>query len=174
MEGEINMDKLLIHLMQSFILTLFIWSATLQAESIIHWENEREYRVTVSDNNKPLLSIAVEYLGKTPNNNKIIKHNWKAVDTDFYRETIKNLSESDIHIKEIKYSLDRGQLYTPRIKGGNKIKATYGTHVIKANESLSRDNAWVWSKRDNTLHRIFKFTWNDKTMDVDIPFVYQK
>ncbi|MCF6204447.1 MAG: hypothetical protein L3J59_12410 [Methylococcaceae bacterium] len=166
------MEKLFLSFIQIFTITIAVWSFSVQAESSTYWLNEREYTVTVSDNNKPILSVGIEYQGKAPKGNELIKHNWKAVDTDFYRETFKNLSGSSIGIKEVKYFLDHGQLHTPRIKGGKKIKMTYGTTLIKANELLFRNNAWVWAKRENILHRMFVFTYDNQEIEVDIPLVY--
>ena len=171
-EEVIRMSKLFLPFIQMFAIAIVVWSFSVQAESSIHWLNEREYTVTVSDNNKPILSVGIEYQGKAPYGNEVIKHNWKAVDTDFYRETFKNLSGSNISIKEVKYFLEHGQLHTPRIKGEKKIKMTYGTTLIKTNESLFRNNAWVWAKRENILHRIFVFKYDDQEIDVDIPLVY--
>lgn len=168
------MNKFLSYFIHPLTISLLVWNTALQAESAIHWVNEREYNITVSDNESPLLSIDIEYQGKAPKGNKKIKQDWRSVDTDFYHLSFKNLSETNIHFKEVQYFLDRGQLHTPRIKDKPKIKQTYGTTVIKANESLIRNNAWVWSKRDNILHRIFIFTLDNKEFDVDIPLVYQQ
>jgi hypothetical protein len=167
------MKILLTYVIQIFTIFLLVWNTAVQAESTIHWDNGREYKITVSDNKKPVLSISIEYQGKTPKGNKEIKHNWSTVDTDFYHISFENLSKSNLHFKEIRYFLDRGQLYSTRIKGESRIKETYGTTVIKPSESLVRNNAWVWSKKNNTLHRIFVFTLNNKVFDVDIPLVYQ-
>ena len=170
----VKMNTFLTYFIQPLTIIILVWNTALHAESSIHWVNEREYNITVSENDKPLLSIVIEYQGKAPKGNTTIKHNWRTVDTDFYHLSYENLSESNIHIKEVQYFLDRGQLRTPRIKRKSKIKATYGTTVIKANSSLIRNNAWVWSKKDNTLHRVFVFTLDNKAFDVDIPLVYQK
>jgi hypothetical protein len=171
-EGVIRMKKIFLLFIQIFAIALLVWSFSAQAESSIHWLNEREYTVTVSDNNKPILSIGIEYQGKAPKGNELIKHNWRGIDTDFYHETFKNLSGSSLGIKEVKYFLDHGQLHTPRIKGEKKIEMTYGTTLIKANESLLRNNAWVWAKKENILHRIFIFTYGNQEIEVDIPLVY--
>jgi hypothetical protein len=94
--GEVKMTKFFSHRVQILIYVILVCSFSVQAESSIQWMNEREYRVTISDNNKPILSVVIEYQGKVPSDSEIIDHNWKSIDTDFYRETFNNLSESNI------------------------------------------------------------------------------
>jgi len=174
-EEVTDMKKARLGMFSLILMTLIFWSKTTWAESSIEWNNDREYSLTVLDNdNKPLLLIEIKYQGKSPQGDKKINHNWKAVDTDFYQEMFKNLSGSSVHIKEIKYSLDRGPLRTPRIKSESKIKVTYGTTQIMPNKTLYRDDAWVWAKRENVLHRLFVFSYKNREIEVDIPLVYQR
>ncbi len=158
-----------------YVFFIATWSCFVQAESLIHWVNEREYSVTISDNNnQPILSVAIEYIGKSPDSDKEINHNWRAIDTDFYSETFKNLTGKNIYIKTINYFLERGKLHTPRVKGKDMIQAMYGTTEIKPYASLHRTNAWVWAKKNNTLHRMFVFTKENQIIDADIPLIYQQ
>lgn len=174
-EGDHNMKILSIIMCVFFIVT---WSCFVQAENSIHWVNEREYSVTISDNsNQPILSVTIEYIGKSPespDSGEEINHNWRVIDTDFYSETFKNLTGKNIYIKTINYFLERGKLHTPRVKGKAMIQAMYGTTEIKPYALLHRSNAWVWAKKDNTLHRMFVFTKENKMFDVDIPLIYQQ
>ncbi len=172
-EGESNM-KLLSSLIGLAIVSITL-SSTVQGDNSIQWINDRDYSVSILDNsNRPILSIVIKYQGKTPYDNQVKNHNWKSFDTDFYRESFTNLTDSTIHIQEIRYFLDRGKLHTSRIKGKEQIKALYGTTRIIANESLHRNDAWIWAKKDNKLHRMFLFTYNDEKIEVDIPLVYQQ
>ncbi len=172
-EEGVDMKKIRLRISPLILMTLILRSNTTRAESTIEWINDRGYILTVLDNDKPILLIEIKYQGKAPIGDKKINHNWKAVDTDFYQETFKNLTESSVHIKEIRYSLDLGPLRTPRIKSESKIKVTYGTTQIMPNKSLYRDDAWVWAKKENVLHRLFVFSYKNREIEVDIPLVYQ-
>lgn len=173
-EEGVDMKIARLRILSLILMILIFWSNTTWAESAVERIDEREYILTVLDNAKPILLIEIRYQGKAPKGDKKIKQNWRAVDTDFYHETFTNLAESAVHIKEIRYSLDRGPLRTPRIKSESKIKATYGATKIMPNKSLYRENAWVWAKKENVLHRIFVFSYKNREIEVDIPLVYQR
>lgn len=158
-----------------FATALFSLASQVEADSTIHWVTDRDYRLSVLDNNnQPILSVKIEYQGKKPYGNEVNDHNWKFVDTDFYRESFKNLTDSTINIQKISYSLDRGRLHTPRVKNKEKVKAMYGATEINANASIHKNNAWVWSKRNNKLHRKFLFFYNNEKIEVDIPLIYRQ
>ena len=70
--------------------------------------------------------------------------------------------------------MDRGRLYSVRIKGDEKIQAMYGSSDIKPKASLHRYNAWVWAKKNNKLHRVYHFIYNNEEIEVDVPLIYQQ
>lgn len=142
-------------------------------DSEVNWHNAREYTmIAKTSNDQPVMEVHIEYIGKEPYGDESIDHNWRDVDTDFYRETIENKSNSGIDFKEIRYSMKRGKLYTQRVKTEADIQPMYGTTTLEPHTSLVRDNAWVWGKRDNVLHRNFVFAQDHERFEADIPLVY--
>ena len=140
-----NMKKIISIINLAIVISVL--SPTVEADSTLHWLNDRDYSLSVSDDsNQPILLIAIEYQGK-----RLLD------DVDVYHESFKNLTNSTINIHKISYSMDRGRLYTALIKGDEKIQAMYGSSDIKPKGSLHRYDAWVWAKKDNKLHRVYHF-----------------
>ena len=61
--AEVVTDMIKVHLVMTTIIlmTLTVWNTTTQADNAIEWINDREYSLTVLDNDKPLPLIEIKY-----------------------------------------------------------------------------------------------------------------
>jgi len=159
----------------AYTLILIGCGSSATGEAKIHWYDDREYQLYVYNlGNEPLLKIDVNYNGKSPRSGKDIQHSWQNVDTDFYDVRIENISRYLIVIDHIEYVMGKGTLYSKHTKSAIDIKKDYGQSHLSPGDVMRNDNAYVWAKDDNILHRIFVLDVEGKTIRADIPLIYQR
>ncbi|MDE1463993.1 hypothetical protein [Spartinivicinus poritis] len=146
-----------------------------QNSSDITWHNSREYTLQLYNNGMLVLNAEVNYLGKQPPVDVDIKHNWQQQDTDFYSVKFTNQYQRSIHFEKIIYQLEKGKLFSQKIKDKQEIAEDYGFVKILPGNSLLDESSYVWSYADsNILHRYFHFTVDGEHLTADLPLVYQK
>lgn len=113
-------------------------------------------------NGQETLFVVCEYLGKKPKEPHQLTHNYKKINTDFYRVTVQNLSDQDVRIVGVRYRMANGPTKPIPDATSKSIKAAWGTDVIPAKETVVQENAFVWSKsRVNRLIKNYTFVTTD-------------
>jgi hypothetical protein len=143
---------------------------------------ERNHIETVSLGGKPVLTITCQYVGKTPGDPTTYQnsHDYRSIDTDFYRITMDNLTDVDIVIKRVDYRMRKGPTLGSQTASAESIKRTWGTNIVAAKSSISRANNLVWSKSGrNALLKTYHFEFetasgNTQTFSAEVPLVYNR
>lgn len=143
---------------------------------------ERNHIETVSLGGKPVLKITCHYVGKKPGDPKTYQnsHDYRRIDTDFYRITMDNLTDVDIVLMRVDYRMQKGSILGSQTASAESIKRTWGTNIIPARSSISRANNLVWSKSSkNALLKTYYFEFetangNTQTFSAEVPLVYNR
>jgi hypothetical protein len=140
----------------------------------------RNFAKVVEHRGQPAIKIECEYVGKSPGapDAFMSKHDYRKIDTDFYRVSFENLTDDDIVIDRILYRLEKGPVKGQQSTAADSIRQTWGTNVIQAKSKISRANNMVWAKaKRNTLIKTYFFRIANgddepKTLKAEVPLVY--
>lgn len=120
----------------------------------------RNYSRTIQVEGHDVLDVRCEYLGKAPGDHDSYRssHNFRNIDTDFYKVSFTNRTESDIHIEGVSYRMADGPVRGMSSASPDSIKRTWGTNVIRPGQTISHPNSFVWSKsRTNAMVKQYQF-----------------
>jgi hypothetical protein len=109
---------------------------------------------------QPVLDINCKYLGKVPGDSSTYSssHNYRTIDTDFYRVSFTNRTDKDIHIAGVTYRMEKGPLRGQSAVSNASIKEAWGTTVIHPGKTISHSNSFVWAKvTSNTMIKTYTF-----------------
>jgi len=142
----------------------------------------RNYTKIVEVEGRTVLEITCEYVGKQPGapSSYISSHDYQSTDTDFYRLTIVNLTDTDVVIERVAYRMKTGPTKGLQFASAESIQKTWGTNIVPANSSISRANNLVWSKsKRNTLLKTYTFRIggsdsSHELVDSEIALVYKR
>jgi hypothetical protein len=142
--------------------------------------SERNYRKAIDFQGQPTIKIECVYVGKQPGAPDAFQsgHDFKKIDTDFYRVTFENLIDDDIVIERAEYRLQKGPVKGPQSASADSIQRTWGTNVIQAKSKITRANNMVWAKTPrNTLIKTYHLRIADgdhknETFTTEVPLVY--
>ncbi len=121
---------------------------------------KHDYTTIVDCDGQPALKISCQYTGKSPGDPATYQsdHDYRRINTDFYRITMENLTDADIVIERVTYRMQNGPTRGPQSAPSESIQRTWGTNRIPAGSKISRANNFVWSKsRRNTLLKTYWF-----------------
>ena len=143
---------------------------------------ERNHTVLVEHNGTPALRITCQYVGKQPcdPNSYQNSHDYKQIDTDFYKITMENLTTVDIRLKRVDYRMKKGPTRGRQSASSESIKRTWGTDVIPAGSHISRANNLVWAESSsNTMLKTYFFVFetddgSGQTLSAEVPLVYDR
>lgn len=134
----------------------------------------RDYVITLYDHQqRPLLEAEVRYLGKQAPPGARVAHDWRRQDTDFYRTTLRNLSQRVIELHEIRYAMAEGPLYSPPRKDRTGIAADYGSASLAPGEVVHDHDSYVWARKDNVLHRTLLLSVDGTRWQAELPLLYR-
>ncbi|AUB81911.1 hypothetical protein THSYN_13720 [Candidatus Thiodictyon syntrophicum] len=144
--------------------------------------SERNFSRVVDLDGQPTLRVSCEYVGKTPGDpaDYISGHDYRRVDTDFYRLTLENLSANPLIIERVDYRLETGSITGEQAADATSLRRTWGTNVIAPGARISRGNNMVWSKASrNRLWKTYQFRIDDedksnRTFAVAVSLVYRR
>lgn len=120
----------------------------------------RDYTKVVRVEGRNVLKITCEYVGKRPGepSSYVNNHDFRRIDTDFYRLTFENLTDSDVFIEGVAYRMETGSTKGLQFASADSIRNTWGTNIVPQKSSISRANNMVWSKsRRNALIKTYSF-----------------
>ena len=135
----------------------------------------RDYVFTLYDaRQQPLLEAEVAYLGKTAPPGARVAHDWRRQDTDFYRTTLRNLSDRTIELQAIRYAVAQGPLYSPPLKDRAGIAADYGSATLAPGQMVRDHDSYVWAREDgNVLQRTLQLTVDGTEQTAALPLLYR-
>lgn len=144
--------------------------------------SDRNFTRTIKFQGEPTIKIDCEYVGKRPGDpsNFVSNHDYRKIDTDFYRLTMENLTDQDIVIERVEFRMEKGPMRGPKSVGPESIRKTWGTNTIPAASSISRANNMAWStKRENRFLKTYHFRFAsdeqiDNTFTAEVPLVYNR
>ena len=121
---------------------------------------------TATVEGQTVLDINCKYLGKAPGDpdSYSSSHNYRDIDTDFYRVSFTNRTGKDIHIAGVAYRMEKGPVRGQTTVSSDSINRTWGTTVIPPGKTISHPNSFVWAKA--TSNRMIK-TYTFRTADGD-------
>jgi len=124
----------------------------------------RNFEQTVQVAGQSVMRIQCDYVGKQPLDPKSYKskHDYRRMDTDFYKVTFENLTDNEIVVEGVDYAMARGPVLGRKSWSADSIKINWGTNVIQAKGSIKRDDHLVWSKGpNNALVKTYSFRTTD-------------
>lgn len=144
--------------------------------------SERNFSRVVDLDGQPTLRVSCDYVGKTPGDpaGYISGHDYRRVDTDFYRLTLENLSANPLIMERVDYRLETGPIRGEQAADATSLRRTWGTNVIAPGARISRGNNMVWSKASrDRLWKTYQFRSDDggksdRTFAVAVPLVYRR
>jgi len=116
-------------------------------------EREKEEIRIWHIDDQPVLEVKRVYRGKQPWKLPFGRitpsHDWQNIDTDFYSCVLRNLTDQPVKLLDVRLKLERG-IHNRKGEplGADYLRDRWGEIVIKPNETLERENNWVWGKGD--------------------------
>ncbi len=121
----------------------------------------RNFQKIIEIEGRKLLAVEVEYIGKSPGDTLKYtnNHDYKSIDTDFYRIKLENLSEFRIEMEKVGYRLEKGRLRVKSYADKKSIEKTWGKSYIDSGGHIERLNNMVWSDySENIFYKNYEFT----------------
>ena len=115
---------------------------------------------TATVEGQTVLDINCKYLGKAPGDldSYSSSHDYRTIDTDFYRVSFTNRTDKDIHIAGVTYRMEKGPVRGQSTVSNASIKEAWGTTVIHPGKTISHSNSFVWAKTtSNTMIKTYTF-----------------
>lgn len=142
----------------------------------------RNFTRTVQVEGQDVLQIDCQYVGKSPADPKSYQspHDYRSIDTDFYRLSFTNLTDQEIEIAGISYHMEKGPNKGRSKATPETIKRTWGTTTIGPHKTISHPNGFVWSNgRQNRLIKTYRFRTQDsngspRTFQEDVGLWYSR
>ena len=124
----------------------------------------RNSTTTFQSNGQPIVRADCRYIGKGPDDSIpfINSHNFRTIDTDFYRLTLTNLTDRNVELTGLSYHMAKGPLRIPKQASLDKLRKHFGSLEIPSGESRTHLNTFVWSPANqNALRKTYRFRTND-------------
>lgn len=142
----------------------------------------RNFTRTVKVEGQDVLKIDCQYVGKSPGEPKTYQsqHDYRSIDTDFYRLSFTNLTDQEIQLSGISYHMAKGPTKGRSQATQESIKRTWGTTTIRPHETISHPNGFVWAKgQQNRLIKTYSFRTKDskgnpKTFQEEVSLWYSR
>lgn len=142
---------------------------------------QRNYTKTVSLDGTPVLEVECEYVGKQPGDKNTYQnsHDYRRIDTDFYRLTFRNLTDNSMTVDGVTYRMETGETHGLQSASADSIRRTWGTNTIPPQSSISRANNMVWAKgRRNKMLKTYSFQLQTERgaerLEAEVPLVYER
>jgi len=150
------------------------------SEQVAQGTRSRNLMLVAEYEQRPVLRITCEYVGKAPGDPGSYRnsHDYRAIDTDFYRIELHNLTSEEIIVEGVSYRLEYGRFRGQPYATAASIESTWGSNRIQALSSLSRANNFVYSRMTpNTLFKSYQFRFADssdgkRSFSAEVPLVY--
>jgi hypothetical protein len=150
------------------------------SEQVARGTRSRNLTLVAEYEQRPVLRITCEYVGKAPGDPGRYRnsHDYRAIDTDFYRIDLHNLTNEEIMVEGVSYRLEYGRFHGQPYATAESIESTWGSNRIQALSSLSRANNFVYARKTpNTLFKLYQFRFADssdgkRSFSAEVPLVY--
>ena len=175
----------------------FAWlagvAAVILAVMPVQAELKRSYVRTVYDGSgRAVMQITVDYLGKMPIGDFEYRHDWRRIDTDFYRDTRENLTDQPIEFLRTRSYSKHPVLFTTQrkrpdgtievITAGDTQQRNYREHpihdgnVIPAFGVKTRENNYVFytTHQSNVRYDDTTILWNGKEITFTVYYIYRR